>query len=125
MRARFVAQGLYYIATGIWPLVSLATFELVTGPKTDDWLVRTVGLLATAIGIALLVGARRPTAETAALSVARASAFTIVDVVYPLFGRISAIYLADALPQLTFIALALAGMRRGTHEPLGARRASK
>ena len=28
-------QGLYYLATGVWPLVSLDTFMQVTGPKTE------------------------------------------------------------------------------------------
>jgi hypothetical protein len=49
-------QGAYYLATGIWPLVSVETFQWVTGPKTDHlpsgyeadhWLVMTVGVLVT------------------------------------------------------------------------------
>jgi hypothetical protein len=31
--------------TGLWPLVSIGTFQQVTGPKTDLWLVKTVGVL--------------------------------------------------------------------------------
>src|SRR4051794_24747646 len=110
-RTAIRVQGWYYLVTGVWPLVSLTTFELVTGPKTDDWLVRTVGLLAMAIGTALLVGARRgvPSVETVALSAVTAGAFAIVDVVYPLLGRISAIYLVDAAAQLAFITASLAG----------------
>jgi hypothetical protein len=27
-------QGTYYLITGIWPLLSVRTFMLVTGPKT-------------------------------------------------------------------------------------------
>ena len=38
-------QGGYYLIMGAWPLVSLETFEMVTGPKTDHWLVQTVGAL--------------------------------------------------------------------------------
>jgi hypothetical protein len=30
-----IIQGLYYGMTGRWPLLSLGTFERVTGPKTD------------------------------------------------------------------------------------------
>jgi hypothetical protein len=44
------AQGGYYLVTGLWPLVHLASFEAITGPKVDDWLVRMVGLLAAVIG---------------------------------------------------------------------------
>jgi hypothetical protein len=54
-----VAQGLYYRVTGVWPLVNLRTFEAITGPKRDKWLVRTVGILAAAIGTGLWTGLRR------------------------------------------------------------------
>src|SRR5262245_43838835 len=59
-------QGVYYLATGVWPLVSIETFPRVTGRKTahlvpgretDRWLVMTVGVLVTAIAAALLVAA--------------------------------------------------------------------
>ncbi len=30
-----VVQGLYYITTGIWSLVSPGSFQGVTGPKKD------------------------------------------------------------------------------------------
>jgi hypothetical protein len=49
-RRRLIAfQAAYYLATGLWPLVHLPSFEAVTGPKTDDWLVHMVGLLAGVI----------------------------------------------------------------------------
>ena len=48
-------QATYYILTGLWPLVHFSSFELVTGPKTDDWLVRMVGLLVVLIGVTLAV----------------------------------------------------------------------
>ncbi len=41
------AQAVYYVLTGVWPLVSMKTFLKVTGPKTDLWLVRTIGLFIT------------------------------------------------------------------------------
>jgi protein-S-isoprenylcysteine O-methyltransferase Ste14 len=61
-------QGAYFLVTGVWPLVSIRTFVLVTGPKTDHlptgresdhWLVLTAGVLITAIGLALLTAAWR------------------------------------------------------------------
>ena len=30
-------QSAYYGLTGTWPILHLASFEAVTGPKTDDW----------------------------------------------------------------------------------------
>ena len=52
-------QGLYYLVTGIWPLLSMRTFEAVTGPKADKWLVKTVGVLVGVVGAVLMLSARR------------------------------------------------------------------
>lgn len=106
-------QGVYYLVTGVWPLVSLRTFEMVTGPKTDDWLVHTVGVLAVVIGATLLVGARRrsPSAETLVLAGGAAAAFAGVELVYALGGMISRVYLADAVVEILFLAGALLGWR--------------
>ena len=49
-----VVQGVYFLLTGVWPLLSIRTFEAVTGPKVDRWLVKTVGLLVAVIGASLL-----------------------------------------------------------------------
>jgi energy-converting hydrogenase Eha subunit E len=54
-----LAQAFYFLLTGIWPLVSMATFEAVTGPKFDDWLVKTVGVLVSVIGVVLAIAALR------------------------------------------------------------------
>ena len=72
--ARLVAgaHAAYLVATGVWPIVHRGSFEAVTGPKSDYWLVRTVGGLATAagvtLGIAALRGRRPPEAVVLALS---------------------------------------------------------
>jgi hypothetical protein len=95
-------QGVYYLVTGLWPIVSMRSFEWVTGRKTDRWLVRMVGLLAAAIGLALLRGRDEPIDP--ALPVASAAAFTAVDVVYAAKGTISPIYLGDAVVELGLIA---------------------
>jgi hypothetical protein len=49
-------QGGCYAATGTLPLVHLRSFEAVTGPKRDHWLVRTVGLMAAVMGALFLAG---------------------------------------------------------------------
>lgn len=33
------APGLFTIVGGLWPLLSMRTFEAVTGPEADRWLV--------------------------------------------------------------------------------------
>ena len=118
-------QAVYYILTGVWPLVHFASFELVTGPKTDDWLVRMVGLLVVLIGVTLAVAVRRNAARTFEITVLAAGAtlaFSFIDIWYASSGRISLIYLADAALELVlFAALILTGRSRpdnsGTSKP--------
>ncbi len=56
-------QGIYF-ATGLWPILNMRSFEVVTGPKRDKSLVKTVGALITAIGSTLLFSAaRKPESE--------------------------------------------------------------
>jgi hypothetical protein len=38
-----IGQGAFYLSSGVWPLISMRTFERITGPKTDKWLVKTGG----------------------------------------------------------------------------------
>jgi hypothetical protein len=106
MTARLeTVHGAYYMATGLWPLVSMRTFELITGRKTDRWLVRMVGLLAAVIGAAILRGGdRRSGIPDRTLPVGAALAFAAVDVVYVARGTIRPIYLGDALVELGLIA---------------------
>jgi hypothetical protein len=109
-RRVIAAQALYYVVTGLWPLFHLRSFEAVTGPKTDDWLVHTVGLLAAAIGASLGTAVlRRQTqgAVVSTLATTSAFAFAAIDLWYGLSGRIPPIYLADAAAQLGLIVLLL------------------
>jgi 4-amino-4-deoxy-L-arabinose transferase-like glycosyltransferase len=100
-----LVQGVYYLASGIWPLVSIRTFERVTGPKADDWLVKTVGALAAVIGAVLVVrSVAREAPPDPVLGAAAAAAFAAVDVNYVARRRISPIYLADAIAELALIA---------------------
>lgn len=96
-----VAQAVYFIVTGVWPLVSMGTFQKVTGPKTDRWLVKTAGVLITAIGVSLgVAGARQARGpEVGLLGVGSAAGLMGIDVVYVKRGRISPIYLLDAVAE--------------------------
>jgi hypothetical protein len=101
-----IAQGVYYLFTGIWPLISIRTFEMVTGPKNDRWLVKTVGIIVAVIGAVLtMAGVRRDRApEIPVLAVGSAAGLTAIDVVYVAKGRIPPIYLLDAAGELILIA---------------------
>lgn len=98
-------QGSYLVVTGAWPILHLRSFEVVTGPKLEGWLVKMVGLLAVAIGGTLLAAARRRhiTPEVRWLGLASAAAFAGVDVWYGARRRISRVYLLDAAGELAIM----------------------
>ncbi len=96
-------QVAYDLVTGMWPLLSMRSFEALSGPKHDDWLVRTVGALAVVIGGSILIAQRRGhQAAMAPLGLGSAVAFATVDVVGVLRGPLRPIYLADAVMQGVF-----------------------
>jgi hypothetical protein len=98
-------QGLYYVATGVWPLVSIRTFMKVTGPKTDIWLVKTVGVLVGVIGGAIYLAGRRrrPTREVSLLALGSAAGLTAIDIIYVAKRTIAPIYLTDAAAEIALI----------------------
>ncbi len=100
-----IAQGAFYFLTGTWPLLHLASFEAITGPKTDDWLVQTVGaLLATFGAVLALAGLRsRITSEWRLLAASFAFVLAVVDITFVLRDVISPIYLADAAVELPLV----------------------
>ena len=99
-------QGVYFLATGIWPLLHRRSFERVTGPKVDFWLAQTVGVLVAAIGGSLLLARRRGriTPEIQALAVASAAGLAVSESIFAARGRISKIYLVDALVEAALVA---------------------
>lgn len=99
-------QSTYYIASGVWPLLSRRSFERVTGPKTDFWLVQTVGLLIVSIGVGLARSARyesTPGPAIASIGVTAAAALALMDVVNVGRRRISRVYLLDAAAEAALL----------------------
>ena len=110
-------QGIYYLVTGIWPLIDLNSFEMVTGPKHDHWLVQTVGVLIAVVAVVLLVAAwrRRVSATAAVLAIGSAVALAGVDIVFVSRGIIPPIYLGDAVLEV----LLLIGWAIALYQPVG------
>jgi hypothetical protein len=108
------AQGGYYVVTGLAPFVSRRAFESVTGPKTEWWLVQTVGVLVTVVGGVLLSAVRseRITPELRGLAAGCAAGLAAIDIAHVARGRIAPTYLLDAAAQ----AAALAGLTRGIRD---------
>jgi len=100
-----LVQGLYYLATGIWPIVDIASFQAITGPKYETWLVRTVGLVIAIVGLTLLIAARkqRAGASTAVLAIGTAVALALVDIIFTIRRDIPPIYLLDAVAEIGLV----------------------
>jgi hypothetical protein len=100
-------QGAFYLASGLWPLIDIDSFQDVTGPKHDLWLVRTVGVLVTVIGGVLVYAARgrRVTSEIALLAAGSALGLAAIDITYVALKTISPVYLEDSVVELGLVAL--------------------
>ena len=98
-------QAIFYIVTGVWPFLSIRSFEAITGPKVDRWLVKTVGALVTVIGAALALASRRKQVapEIVVVAAGSAAALAAIDTVYVARRRISPVYLLDAVAEVALV----------------------
>jgi hypothetical protein len=108
------AQGVYFFVFGVWPLVSIESFQAITGKKTDNaptgleadhWLVNCVGVLVAAIGFVFLFAAwrRRVPLDAAVLAIGSCLGLIAIDVIYVARGVILPIYLGDAAIEAVLI----------------------
>jgi hypothetical protein len=98
LRTVAVAQGLYYVPFGLWPLIHINSFMALTGPKNDLWLVETVGALLAVVGAVLLVTGLRhtPSKGVALVGAGIAAVLALLDLAFVSMGSVGNIYLADA-----------------------------
>lgn len=112
---RFIAlsQGIYFFITGLWPILDINSFMVVTGPKTDIWLVKMVGALTVSISFLLLYAgiSKRMTPESFILILTSFISYLFIDVIYTLNKTIGIIYLADAVIEAGFILLWIFGLK--------------
>ncbi|MGH7930336.1 MAG: hypothetical protein ACREQV_21375 [Candidatus Binatia bacterium] len=125
--AVLLGQGAYYLATGVWPLASLRTFESVTGPKTDKWLVKTVGVLVGVIGAALMLAGRRKAVSPQVRLLAAGSAvgLTAIEVTYVAKRRIAPVYLLDTLGEVAILMMLVWAKRQRKQNSASGTRANR
>ena len=96
----------YFITGGLWSVLDRRSFEAISGPKVDYWLVRTVGGLLTAVGavIAAPTGMGGSLRKFRWLAMGTSGVLIAIDLVYVAKRRISPVYLLDAATNLMLIA---------------------
>ena len=77
----------------------------MTGPKTDRWLVKTVGALISVLGGTLTASAVRgcPSKDLVTAAAGSAAVLAVIDVLYVARDRISRVYLLDAVVELALV----------------------
>jgi hypothetical protein len=98
------AHGAFNIVSGLWPLVSVRSFEAVFGPKTERWLQYTVAGLLVGIGWSQVrAGAAAQWQAARRIGMATAATLLAIDLVYVPRGRIPKTYLLDAVMEAAWL----------------------
>jgi len=99
-------HALYFGIGGLWAVIGKRSFQAVSGPKVDYWLVRTVGGLLLVVGAVIAVAdiRNRITPEIRWLAVGSSTVLSVIGVVYAIRNRIHKIYLLDAFINILLIA---------------------
>ena len=101
-----LGHGLFNLAGGTWPLVSMRSFEWFFGPKRDRWLQRTAAALLASAGWSQLRAGTSPDGLEHARRIGLCTATTLltIDVVYFARGQIKWTYLLDGVAEACWIA---------------------
>src|SRR5262245_49053180 len=75
-----LAQGLYYVLLGLWPLVDIGGYREATGEQHAPWMAQTVGVLLLVVGGTLCLAAYRRQSSPEVLLLAFGSALGLVAV---------------------------------------------
>jgi predicted outer membrane lipoprotein len=79
-----IAQGAYYMLSGLWPLVHFSSFAQIVALRINPFQAQSFGALLIVIGASLLEASRRqpPGAFPTLLGVAVAAAIAVINLVW-------------------------------------------
>ena len=98
-------QTIYYFLTAAWGLIDIKSFMLVTGPKTDVWLVKTVSVLLLAVSFCFITNLIIKTNRWPVIILAVCCCIFLagIDIYYAGKHVISAIYFVDSFAQVILL----------------------
>jgi hypothetical protein len=108
-----LAQGIYYLLRGLWSLLHMGSVESLAETHRNVWLSEEVGVLVLVIGVALCVAAYRRQGSPEILIIALGSALGmgVIQLIFILHRRISALYLIDVFIQFGLVVFWIYGWR--------------
>ncbi len=107
-----LAQGLYYLLCGIWPLLSTTTYRAITGHEGDLWHVEMMSALLLVIGGTLCLAAYRSQGTPEVLFLAFTSALGMMAIdVHLVYRGHSRFYLLDAALEVGLVIFWVYGWR--------------
>ena len=97
-------QGGYTLLTALWGLIDIDSFMLVTGPKVDTWLVKTVSVTLVAISVTLILHVLvfSDPLPAIVLGFLTSAGLAVIDFYYSGIGRIGLVYALDGLVEGIF-----------------------
>ena len=96
-------QGMYIFLTALWALVDIKSFMIITGPKTDIWLVKTVAVSLISISLFFILSSAK--SEDPAVSFAAfvfSFGFGYLDFFYSMNNTIRWVYAIDGIIESLF-----------------------
>jgi hypothetical protein len=100
-------QSFYTLVTALWAIIDIHSFMMVTGPKTDIWLVKTVSVLLLAIASVFIYGLLKVSdpLPVIILAITSSAGLAVVDFYYTSSGTIKWVYSIDGILQVIFIVI--------------------
>ncbi|WP_336514176.1 hypothetical protein [Pollutibacter soli] len=102
-------QSIYTLVASLRAIADIKSLMVISGCKTDFWLVKTVAALVIAISICLISGLffRGNPLPILILSLTSAIALSTIDLYYLTNNTIGSVYLLDAVAHLIFTMISM------------------
>jgi len=102
-----LAQGLYYFVTGLWPLLSFATYQSMTGIAATGGMAQMFGvsLVIMAIVIAMASIRQAVSLEILVLAVGSGAVIALAEFVLVAQRILPKVYLIDMVARIVLIGL--------------------